>query len=217
MTVADLRARMVSVARDLAAKGLSPVRSGNLSIRQGTDGALLISASGKGLHELTAADFAAVDGAGGPALGGAVPSSEAPMHRAVYLANPAAEAIVHLHAPHATAVAATGEGVPPFHYMIAITGAREIPCAPYALFGSEALAEVTGKTMTGRRACLLANHGLIASGPNIEAAAELAEEIENLCRQYILARQAGTVRRLSDADMDAAIERFKTYGQRGKG
>ena len=207
-----LRERMVAVAHELAAKGLSPVRSGNISVRQGADGAMRVSASGRGLNELRVEDIASLDGDGVRAVGSPHPSSEAPMHRAVYLAHEGAKAIVHLHAPHAVAVASTGEGVPPFHYMIAITGGRTLPCAPYALFGSDDLAKSAAETIKGRRACLLANHGLIAVGDTIEKAAEMAEEVENLCRQYILARQAGTVRLLSEDEMDKAIDQFKGYG-----
>ena len=210
-----MRAAMVQVGADLAAKGLSPVRSGNLSVRLGADGACLITPSGFGLSELEEGALVPLDGAGEPAAGARKPSSEWPMHTAIYRARAEVEAIVHVHSPHAVAVSVTGEAIPPFHYMIAVIGGRDIPCAPYAGFGSDELGAFAADALKDRKACLLANHGLVATGPTIDEAARIAEEVETLARQYILARQAGPVRLLSDDEIVDALQRFSGYGQRG--
>lgn len=145
--------------------------------------------------------------------GGLEPSSEWRMHAAIYAAHPEADAIVHCHSRHATALACCGRGIPAFHYMVAVAGGDSIRCAPYALFGSEELAQHAVAALDGRRACLLGNHGQIATGATLEAALSLAIEVEELAAQYLLALMAGEPRCLNEREMRAVTERFAGYGQ----
>lgn len=144
----------------------------------------------------------------------APPSSEWPMHAAIYAAHKRAGAIVHTHADACTALACLNEPLPAFHYMVLSFGGDDVRCAPYVTFGTPDLAALAAAAMQGRSACLLANHGMIVHGPDLPAALASAVLLETLCRQYLLARSAGAPRLLTPAEMKAARERFKTYGPR---
>ena len=141
------------------------------------------------------------------------PSSEWPMHAAIYRARPEAQAIVHCHSRHATALACCRRDIPAFHYMVAVAGGDSIRCSPYALFGSEALAEHAVAALRERRACLLGNHGQIALGDSLESALALAIEVEELAAQYCAALAIGEPHVLDGAQMRQVIERFAGYGQ----
>jgi L-fuculose-phosphate aldolase len=122
-------------------------------------------------------------------------------------------AVVHTHSTYATALACLGLGIPAFHYMVAVAGGDDIPCADYATFGTPELSANILRTLQGRRACLMANHGQVAIGPTLSEAYALAVEVENLARQYSLARSLGTTRDLSSEEMTRVVEKFRTYGQ----
>lgn len=158
-------------------------------------------------------DAIEVDLYGGVLAGTLRPSSEWPMHAAIYRARPDAQAIVHCHSRHATALACCGRDIPAFHYMVAAAGGDSIRCAPYALFGSGALAEHALTALRDRRACLLGNHGQIALGSSLEAALALAVEVEELAAQYGAALAIGEPRILDDAEMREVMRRFAGYGQ----
>ena len=150
----------------------------------------------------------------GEADGTAAPSTEWHMHAAIYAADPRAGAIVHTHADACTALACLNEPLPAFHYMVLSFGGDDVRCAPYVTFGTPELAALAAEAMRDRSACLLANHGMIVHGADPAAALRAAVQLEVLARQYLLARSAGTPRLLTAADMQAARERFKTYGPR---
>lgn len=207
---AHLRNALLQAARSLGESGLSFGRSGNLSLRCGEG--FLVTPSGIAYDRLQAAQLVHVN-AEGHWQGDIAPSSEWPMHLALYRARPDLNALVHAHSRHATALACTRQGIPPFHYMVSAAGGHDIRCCGYALFGSEALAEEVVEAMQNRKACLMANHGQISGGVDIDSALHLAGEVENLAAQYILARQAGNVVLLSEAEMTVVIERFRRYGQ----
>ena len=97
--------------------------------------------------------------------------------------------------------------------MVAVAGGKDIRCAPYATFGTQELSDHILAAMADRRACLLANHGIVAVGATLEQALALAVEVETLAEMYWRALQIGEPIMLSDAEMDAAIEQFRTYGQ----
>ena len=139
------------------------------------------------------------------------PSSEWAMHAGIYAACPEAQFIIHTHADACTALACLNEGLPAFHYMIAQFGGEDVRCAPYVTFGTPELADEAVKAIAGRNACLLANHGMIVHGRDAAQALLLAQQLEMLSRQYLLARSAGTPRLLTPAEMRAARERFKSY------
>jgi L-fuculose-phosphate aldolase len=141
------------------------------------------------------------------------PSSEWRFHRDILNSRHEVGAIVHTHSPQATALACTGRGIPAFHYMVAVAGGRDIRCAPYYTFGTQELSEAALAALKDRKACLLANHGVIATGADLPSALSLADEVENLARQYCAALSLGGVRILDDAEMCRVVEKFRTYGQ----
>ena len=150
----------------------------------------------------------------GAALNNNNRSSEWAMHTAVYQTCPGVNFIVHTHADACTALACLNERLPPFHYMVLRFGGDDVRCARYATFGTQALADLAAVAINGRTACLLANHGMIVGAPTVARALDDAVLLETLCRQYLMARSAGTPRLLSKEEMQATRERFKTYGQR---
>lgn len=205
------RRALLHTYRAAAAAGLIGGQSGNLSLR--VEGGMLITPSGARAESCTEADLVAM------ALNGAVwpgaaarPSSEAPMHAAIYAARPAAGAILHAHSDAATALACLDRPLPAFHYMVTRFGGSEIACAPYVTFGTQALAEACLAALGPRRACLLANHGMILHAADAQAALADAILLESLARQYLLAAAAGTPRLLTDAEIAEAVARFQDYG-----
>jgi L-fuculose-phosphate aldolase len=209
-----VREEIVEAAKALDALGFMPGKSGNLSCR--TPGGFLVTPSGLPYAEMGPGDLVefAAHGAG---LGGdRRPSSEWRLHAAVYAARPEAAAVVHTHSPMATALSCAREGIPPFHYMIALAGGSDVRCAPYATFGTQALAANCVVALEGRRAALLANHGVVAFGATLAAARALAEEVENLARQYLALRAAGlTPVLLTAAEMEEVAEGFADYARPG--
>lgn len=203
------RAALVSLYRELARRGMNAGSSGNVSAR--TRAGMLITPSGCSADTLTARGLVAMalDGA---VRGKATPSSEWSMHAAIYTAFPAASWIVHTHADACTALACLNEGLPGFHYMVTRFGGDDVRCAPYVTFGTPDLAVVAAQALHGRIACLLANHGMIVHGRTMQEALTSSVLLETLCRQYLLGRAAGAVRLLTSEEMQAAQERFKTYG-----
>jgi L-fuculose-phosphate aldolase len=193
------------------ASGLSLGKSGNASLRWG-DG-LLITPTGRAYDRLQPEDIVFLDADGGCAPGQLIPSSEWRFHCDILRAYPTANAVVHVHSTYATALACLGEGIPAFHYMVAAAGGADIRCAPYATFGTQALSDHALTALEGRKACLLAHHGVIACGVELEAALALAVEVENLARTYAAVRQLGTPRLLDAAEMDRVLEKFASYGQ----
>lgn len=213
---AALRRAVIETARALGPADLGVNRSGNVSARW-ADG-FLVTPTGVPYEALEPGDIVFVPLDGAAPQGRLLPSSETPFHLAIYRARPELSAIVHSHSPHATALACTGRGVPPFHYMVAAAGGASILCAPYATFGSEALSRHAVEALAeGRRACLLANHGQIACGASLPKALELAREVEMLARQYLLALQAGEPVLLDEAEMARVLEKFRTYGKQPQG
>ena len=139
------------------------------------------------------------------------PSSEWRFHQDIYLKKKEATAIVHAHSPHATAVSAHGKSIPAFHYMIALAGGDDIKCSEYATFGTKELSQNIIKALDKRKACLMSNHGQVAFGQNLKQAFELAEEVENICHQYINTIKLGEPKILSFAEMQKILEKIKSY------
>jgi L-fuculose-phosphate aldolase len=205
-----LRTDIAAAYQDLGRRGFVPGSAGNVSARQRQG--MLITPSGWPAEAVTAAAIVTVS-MDGVVRGKGAPSSEWPMHAAIYRACPAAAAIVHTHAEACTALACLGEGLPAFHYMVVAFGGEDIRCAPYVTFGTPELAVAAVGALAGRRACLLANHGMIVHAPSVGEALTDAIVLESLARQYLLARAAGTPRLLSAAELAAAQARFATYGR----
>ncbi len=203
--------QVVATARESVALRLNQGSSGNISARAG--GGFLITPSGRDMTALAAAEIVAV-GMDGAYPEGAKPSSEWRFHRDLYAAFPEARAVVHAHSPFAVALACLRRDLPPFHYMVALAGGMDIRCAPYATFGTQALSDAVLAALQGRRACLMANHGLLAWGGSLAGALALALEVEALCGQYLRACQTGEPVLLTAREMAEVLEKFKDYGAR---
>jgi L-fuculose-phosphate aldolase len=216
-----LREAVVATAQRMNALGINRGKSGNVSVRWrdgGFDG-YLVTATGLPYDEAGAADVVAMPLAGDEtaARGRRRPSSEWRFHRDLYATRADFGAIVHTHSPYATALACHDRGIPPFHYMVAVAGGRDIRCAPYATFGTQALSDHALAALAGRRACLLSHHGVIAGGATLKAALALAVEVETLAEMYTHALAIAPPPLLPDAEMDRVVERFRTYGQPADG
>ncbi|MEO8305369.1 MAG: class II aldolase/adducin family protein [Betaproteobacteria bacterium] len=214
-----LRAAVVSTARDMNALGINRGKSGNVSVRRRAadfDG-YLITPTGLPYASMEPSDIVAMPIAGeaSAAVGSRLPSSEWRFHRDIYRARSDAGAIVHTHAPFATSLACLGRAIPAFHYMVAAAGGNDIRCAPYATFGTQGLSDNALAALDGRRACLLANHGMIAFGTTLGAALALAVEVETLAEMYCRVLQLGEPILLSDDEMNVVVGKFRTYGQPG--
>jgi L-fuculose-phosphate aldolase len=201
---------LIAAARRMNAHGINHGRSGNISLR--VAGGFLITPTGMDYATLKPADIVAMDMAG-RAKPGRAPSSEWPMHCVILRGRPDANAIVHTHSPSATALACLRRDIPRFHYMVAAAGGESIRCAAYALYGSEELARHALAALGGRKACLLANHGVVALGADVDAALGLALEVEKLAEQYLLALQAGEPVLLTEKEMAEAVAKFADYGK----
>lgn len=211
MTPADAQLRQSIVDSCRALARLTEGTSGNVSARR--DGcSFFISPTGMPYDSLGPEDIPLVH-VDGSWYGRRRPSSEWRFHRDIFRARDDAGAIAHTHSLHATALACTGRGIPAFHYMVAVAGGADIRCAPYFTYGTQELSDAAVAAMEGRKACLLANHGVIALGADLRAALALAGEVENLAAQYCAALAVGDIRTLDDAQMRQVIERFRTYGQ----
>lgn len=208
-----LRDELISTARAMNAAGLNVGTSGNLSAR--TRRGFLITPTGMPYESLRPSDLVEVDASGRP-TGSRLPSSEWRMHLGIYGARPDVDVILHCHAPHVAAISSLRRGIPAFHYMVAVAGGSDIRCAPYATFGTEELAQHAVEALRDRKACLLANHGMLALAPTLDRALLLAIEVENLARQYAIALSAGEPVILDEGEMAVVLEKFKTYGQQEK-
>jgi L-fuculose-phosphate aldolase len=206
----DMRRQVTTVYREVGRRGLIAGSSGNVSHR--TRAGMVITPSGCSAESLEPDALVPMTLAG-DVKGNATPSSEWAMHAAIYLAYPAAQCVVHTHADACTALACLNEALPAFHYMVANFGGDDVRCAPYVTFGTPELARFAVAALTGRTACLLANHGMIVHASTADRALTAAVVLEALCRQYLLARSAGAVRLLSADEMRAAHERYRSYGQ----
>ena len=214
----DTKLEVIKFAKKLNNSNLSPLRSGNISIRttQNDKQGFFITPSGIKYDQLVEDSIVFME------LNekvneekinkeGINPSSEWRFHQDIYVKKEDAKAIVHAHSTHATAVSAHGKNIPAFHYMIALAGGNDIKCAQYATFGTKELSENIIQALEKRKACLMSNHGQVAFGKNLEEAFELAEEIENICHQYINTIKLGEPKILSFEEMNKILEKTKNY------
>ena len=205
-----LRKAIIDTALGMNAAGINRGKSGNVSAR--IDGGFLITPSGLPYADTTVDDIVAVDESGA-ASGTRKPSSEWRFHRDIYRARKEAAAIVHAHSPFATTLACLDRGIPAFHYMIAMAGGNDIRCASYATFGTQELSDAALAALDGRKACLLAHHGMIVIGESLDKALALAVEVETLAEMYWRALQIGEPEILSDDEMRIVVAKFADYGK----
>ncbi|MFD9633619.1 class II aldolase/adducin family protein [Streptomyces violascens] len=204
-------AELIDTARRTAAEGLVVGTSGNVSVRVGE--LVLVTPTGVPYERLGPADTVAVDLEGRQVMGTLRPTSEIPMHLAVYR-NTDARAVVHTHAVHATAVSTLVTELPLVHYMAAALGGP-VRVAPYALYGSEELAENMLRALEGRTGCLLQNHGAVTYGTGLAQAYDRTAQLEWMCRLWLTASAlpGRTPSLLSPAQLDEVAERLRGYGQ----
>ena len=204
------RVRIIDAARRMNASGMNQGRSGNVSAR--VEGGFLVTPTGVPYEELNPADLVFMR-RDGERVGTYTPSSDWRIHRDIYEKHAEAGAIVHTHSPYATSLACLRRAIPPFHYEVAFAGGSDIRCAEYATFGTQELSDHALAALEGRQACLLANHGVVALGRDIDAAFAMAAKVEALARLYWQALQAGDPVLLDDAEMARVLEKFRTYGR----
>ena len=205
-----VREEVVAAARRLEEAGLLRGTAGNLSARDGR--LVAVTPSGVGYRELEAAQVGVLDLDGRPVDGELLPSSETPLHLAVYRARADAGAVVHTHSMFATTLAVLGEELPAVHYHLALAGTR-VRVAPYATYGSQELAARCVATLGGDRAVLLANHGVVALGADLRRAQAVAEAVEFTAELYWRARAIGTPRVLPAEEIARVAAAFASYGQ----
>ncbi|CAA0108799.1 L-fuculose phosphate aldolase [BD1-7 clade bacterium] len=214
----NITVSVIEAAKALHTDGLTCANSGNVSARFGEG--LLITPSGVPYVQLSPSDIVWLDLDGRPRPGSLAPSSEWHFHCRIYRDKPDVHGIVHAHSPAATAFSVTRQPLPSFHYMVALCREKNfppfhIPCCDYQTFGTEALSGAVAASLQGYKACLMANHGMIATGKNLSSAYRLALEVESLCEQYARAVSLNMpLMMLTDDDMSAAFDAFAQYGQK---
>ncbi len=210
----EQRQQLLDVSRELCRLGLNRGTSGNASVRVNNDDGqpgFLITPSGMAVDQMTADDMVWMDFSANW-VGRRQPSSEWRFHLDILQHRPQINAVIHTHSMFATTLSTFRRDIPPFHYMIALAGGDTIRCAPYALFGSQLLSDHALAALYDRKACLLANHGMIAIGENLDKALRITEEVETLCEQYLRALQIGKPHLLTHEEMLEVQEKFKGYG-----
>lgn len=205
------RRAIVDACQRMTALGINQGKSGNISLR--VTGGFLVTPSGMAYDVMKAADIVFMTGDGDVPAEQREPSSEWRFHRDIFATRPDANAVVHTHAMFATTLACLHKDIPAFHYMVAVAGGDSIRCAPYANFGTQALSDHALKALKGRKACLLANHGMIAVGGTLDDALTLAADVEALAAQYWRTLQVGKPKILPAAEMRRVLKKFETYGK----
>ena len=206
-----LREELVATARRMSELGLTPGTSGNISVRNHVG--FLVTPSGMPYGELRPTDAVEMRMDGTLRPGQRIPSTEWQLHRDILAARPDALAIVHTHSLFCTTLSCLHKPIPAIHYMVALAGSDEVPCADYATFGSAELAANVARALHHGLACLMANHGMVALGTSLPAALRLAAEIETLASLYWHAAQIGAPFILDAVALDRVRDRFGAYGQ----
>lgn len=200
----ELRVELAEHYKRLEAKGLTELASGNVSCRIDDD--MLISPSGATADSITAENVVRVSFSGDTQSAGK-PSSEWRMHAAVYERTDA-KAVIHTHSDACVALSCQGQELPGFHYLVGEFGGSNVPCVPYSTFGTEQLAKDASTALTERTACLLGSHGMICRGTDLTNALYLAQRLEIMCRQYLLACQLGDPYLLSKEEWEDFFRQF---------
>jgi len=213
------RQAVVDTVRRMNALGINQGTSGNASERlaRGGEDGLLITPSGMAYEAMQPEDVVWLRLSDGEfeSRDGLKPSSEWRFHRDILSARSDLSAVVHTHGPAATTIACLHMEIPAFHYMIAVAGGDTIRCAPYALFGTQELSDLALAALDDRKACLLANHGLIACDASLEKALALAVEVETLADMYWRCLQVTRPAVLTRAQMEDVLQKFRHYGKKG--
>ena len=208
-----LRSAIIKYSKKLNSTNLSALRSGNISVRvkeKKIEG-FYITPSGAKYSSLRPKNIVFVSLKGKFDKKKGIPSSEWRFHQDIYVNKKEAKAIVHAHSTCATAISTHQKTIPAFHYMIGVAGGEDIKCTKYATFGTRKLSNNILSALKNRSACLIGNHGQIAFGENLDKAFELAQEVENICNQYINALRIGIPKILSKNEMKIVLGKMKNY------
>ena len=211
--MSKLKSIVIKYSKKLNSTNLSALRSGNISVRaeeKKIDG-FYITPSGTKYSSLKSKDIVFVSLKGKFDKKKGTPSSEWKFHQDIYVNKKEANAIVHAHSTCASAVSTHQKSIPAFHYMVGVAGGEDIKCTNYATFGTRKLSNNILSALKNRSACLIGNHGQIAFGENLDKAFELAQEIENICNQYINALRIGIPKILSKKEMKIVLDKMKNY------
>jgi L-fuculose-phosphate aldolase len=213
MLLPDAREAIVATCRELSRAGLVVGTAGNVSVREGD--LVAVSPSGVRYAGLTP-ELVGVHRLDGTAVEAPLaPTSELPLHLAIYTARPEAGAVVHTHSPAATALSALVDEVPAVHYYVAMFGGP-VPVAPYATYGTEELARNVVHALRDRTGCLMGNHGAVTVAPDLTTAHDKSAYLEWLCDVYLRASSAGTPRLLPPAEISAVAGKLTGYGQHAR-
>ena len=202
--------QVVRYGKKLIDRRLTTGSGGNISVCNREKNLVAISPSGLDYYETTPEDIVILDIDGNLVEGKHRPSSEAGMHLAFYKNRADVSGIVHTHSKFATAIACMGWELPAVHYLIGMAGHR-VKCTGYATYGSDELAKEVFEIIGDSNAVLLANHGLIALGEDVDRAFSTAEHLEFVSEVYYLTKTLGTPNILSDENMDEVMKKFGTY------
>ena len=208
------RRELIEYGKLLIAEGLTKGTGGNLSVWNPEENLMAISPSGIPYADITENQIVIMDVETGKIVDGdAVPSSECDMHRIFYKYRDDIKALIHTHTTYAATVACLRRDLPPLHYLVAYAGV-DVRCAEYATYGTVKLARNAFEAMKDRNACLMANHGLLAGGVDLNHAFNVTEEIEYSCELYCRASATGEPVILDEEELIHMIVRFKNYGKR---
>lgn len=208
-----LRQQIIDTCRQLEARGLNQGTSGNVSVRCGADAAagFFLTPTNLPYDRMVPNDVVHVT-LDGRCTGRCRPSSELPFHLAIMQQRRDAVAVIHTHSTHATTMACLRKEIPAVHYMVGLFGGNNLRCAEYATFGTPELSANLLCALAGRRAALMANHGLVVIGSDLQQALALASEAETLATIYWRALCAGQPAILSDAEMAIVVNKFRDFG-----
>jgi L-fuculose-phosphate aldolase len=206
-----MQSQLLIITQKLAELGLNKGTAGNCSVR--FEDGFLVTPSGMPVEDVLPSSMVRMQ-FDGSYEANKIPSSEWRFHRDILQNRPEINAVIHTHSQFATTMACLHKSIPPFHYMIAVTGADSITCAPYAPFGTQVLSDHALAALYHSKACLLANHGMIALGRDLEDALAVTVEVENLCEQYwrILQIEPNPPL-LTEQEMREVFQQFKGYGK----
>ena len=209
MTEQKIRKDIIKFSKLLNKTNLSPLRSGNISVRY--KNGFLITPSGMRYETLKLKDIVFVDLKGKYNPKKNKPSSEWHFHKDIYLNKKNANSVVHCHSKNALVLSCIRKKIPAFHYMVAVAGGVDIKCAKYATYGTSELSKNIIQVLNNRFACLIENHGQVVFSDGIDSAFELAQEVEHLSEQYLECLRIGKPKILTNIEMSRVLKKVNNY------
>lgn len=207
------REQVVEYSRKLITSNLVKGSGGNISLSNSKKTMMAVTPSGVAYDLLQPGDVVILDLDGNQLEGDLAPTSEIAFHLALQKLRPEIHAVVHTHSVYATAVACLGWDLPPIHYLIGFAGVK-VPLAPYSTYGTEELSDNICSTIGESKAVLMANHGLVCVGDDLEKAFTTAEMVEFVSQLYLLTKSVGEPVILTSQQMEIITKKFESYGQK---